>query len=406
MAKISEPGRVSPPVRRVAGRRIDIVILLILLAALLARVHLARTEPYIYDEDNTAIPISQTISFAPGHLHLPMRGENHPVLPAYFVKASSTMFGTTRLGYRSVHILASLCTIVLIVLLTSRWYGPIAARWAAALLAFNEYYLAVSARATAHAPHLLLLATSIYAFSLFLAAQRVVYLYAAGVAVGLAFYCKEHSAILLPVFLLTLLHARYRHWLRSPHVYLACATFFLVIAPDLVWNLTNTHDIEYVNRNLRQATYASHLQRIGGLGFSPYPLMFYGRTAVMSLNRVLTGKELNDDTPEYRSINPALGVLFLGAVLVTTFGGPRRDDDVRRFLLVLFWFVFVFFTLIRPGDPQGRLAPVSWIWVDITMFPAVILTGARLADASGKWRIPVWAFAGGALLYAGTLLIR
>ena len=40
--------------------------------------------------------------------------------------------------------LLSLCTIAVIYAVTRQWYGPIAARWAAALLAFNEYYLAVS----------------------------------------------------------------------------------------------------------------------------------------------------------------------------------------------------------------------------------------------------------------------
>jgi 4-amino-4-deoxy-L-arabinose transferase-like glycosyltransferase len=386
----------------VARRPFDTVFLLILLIALVLRFHLARTEAYIHDENNTSIPLSKTISFAPGNLHLPLRGQNHGALPAYVVKASSTLFGTTPLAYRSMHVLVSLCTIALIYLLTRQWYGPRAARWAAALFAFNEYYLAVSARATAHVPHLFFVAVAIFAFSRFLAAQRAVYLYAAGVSVALAFYCKEHSALLLPVFLLTLLQARYRQWLRSPHVYLACATFVLVIGPDLFWNLNadpETARVTYGNQTVGQATYGHHLQRVGGVGFSPYPSMFYARRAVTSLHRQITGRELKDETPEYPSMNPALGLLLLGAVLITTFR-PAGRDQMRGFLLLVFWGVFGFFTLIKKGDPPGRLDPVSWIWVEVTIIPAVILAGARLADATGKSRIAAWAFSGGVLLYA------
>src|SRR5262245_46776514 len=157
---------------RAAGRRIDIVFFLILLAAALLRLYLATTEPYIHDENNTAIPLSKAISFTPGHLNLPVRGENHGALPAYVVKASSTLFGTTPLAYRTVHVLGGLCAIALIFLLTRQWYGPVAARWAAALLAFNEYYLAISSRATAHVPHLFLVTAAIYAIGRFLRLQR------------------------------------------------------------------------------------------------------------------------------------------------------------------------------------------------------------------------------------------
>jgi 4-amino-4-deoxy-L-arabinose transferase-like glycosyltransferase len=385
------------------GRRhIDLIFLVIGLAALLLRLHLATTADYIHDEENTHIPLSETISFEPGHLNLPIRGENHPALTAYVVKASGALFGTTPLGYRSLHLLLGLGTIVLIFGLTSQWYGPVAGRWAAALLAFNEYYLSLSARATSHAPHLFLFVAAIYAFSRFLATQRAGYLYAAGASIGVAFYCKEHSALLLPVFFAVLLQARYRHWLRGPHPYLACVVFALAIGPDLYWNLTTppgSKQVDYSDQVANQATYSSHLKRLGGVGFSWYPSMFYGRSVVQSVHLRLTGRELRDETEEYNAINPAIGVLLLGAILVTTFRPPRREH-VRTFLLTMFWGWFLFFTLIKKGDPPGRLDPVSWIWVDVTMFPAIVLAGTCLAAATGKWRFGSWVLAGGALLYA------
>jgi 4-amino-4-deoxy-L-arabinose transferase-like glycosyltransferase len=384
-------------------RRADAWLLAILLAALAARLHVGATFAYVHDEENTHIPLSKTISFAPGSLNLPLRGENHGALPAYVVKVSSAVFGTTPLGFRGVHILLGLVTVALVYSMTSQWYGPVAARWAAALLAFNDYFLSVSARATAHVPHLLLVAAAVYAFSRFLAAQRAVWLHVAGLSIGLAFYCKEHSALVVPVFFATLLLPRYRHWLRTPHTYLACAVFVLVISPDLVWNLRTdpeTARVAYSGQEVGQATYGAHLQRVGGLGVSPYPAMFYGKGAVIALHALVTGTELADNTPEYESVNPLLGLVLLGSVLLTLFRRRSDGDEVRPFLLVMALGIFGFFTFIAKGDPPYRLDPVSWVWVETTLVPAVVLAGARLAGAAGAWRTAAWALSALGLLYA------
>jgi 4-amino-4-deoxy-L-arabinose transferase-like glycosyltransferase len=390
-----------------ASRRVDAVLVLILLVALAVRVSLGVTREYIHDEINTAIPLSKTISFEPGRLHLPLRGENHPALPAYVVKASSTLFGTSQLGYRGMHILLGLLTITLVYATAREWYGSVAARWAAALMAFNEYYLNVSSRATAHVPNLFFVTAAVYAFSRFLLSERPRYLYLAGASMGLAFYCKESTALLLPVFALTLLVSRQRRWLLKPQVYLACVIWFLVVAPDVAWNLSDnaaTAKVTYNNQTVGQASYATHLKRIGGLGLSLYPSMFYFRGTVRSSYLQIMGRPLTDNTAEYESINPALGVLLLGGVLATTVR-LRGRDQLRIFLLLMFWCIFGFFTMIRPGDPGGRLDSVSWIWVETTLVAAVVLASARLADVSGTWRLPVWSAASAALVWACVRLL-
>jgi len=358
-------------------------------------------------DPTSVFPVGRTISFEPGHLNLPLRGENHPALPAYVVKASSTVFGTSRVGYRGMHILLGLLTIAMVYAMTRQWYGPVPARWAAALMAFNEYYLNVSSRATAHVPNLLFVTAAVYAFSRFLATERPRYLYLAGASVGVAFYCKESTALLLPVFALTLLVGKHRRWLLKPQIYLACAAYALIISPDIMWNLRAnpaTTTVTYNDRTVGQATYATHLRRIGGLGFSPYPAMFYLRPTVKALALGLTGNELKDETLEYWSVNVAIGVLLLGAVLATTLRTGSRDQ-LQIFLLVMFWAIFGFFTLIKRGTVTGRLDPVSWIWVEVTIVPAVMMAGARLADVSGKWRFPAWAVAAAALVWACTRLL-
>jgi 4-amino-4-deoxy-L-arabinose transferase-like glycosyltransferase len=382
-------------------RGIDAPLLAILLCALLLRVELGVSQAYIHDENNTAIPLADTISFAPSTLNLPLRGPNHGALPAYVVKAGTLLFGTSHLARRAMHMILSLVLIGLIYRLTQQWYGTTAARWAAALMAFNEYLLGVSARATAHVPYLLCVTAAVYAFSRFLATERPAYLMTAGGFVGLAFYSKEHAVLLLPVFLLVLLHARYRPWLKRPQPYLACALFLAIVVPDLLWNLKTdrTATITLESQTRGQTTYVDHLSRIGGVGLSPYPVMFYARDVVQSVSRRITGADLPDGTSEYPSLNPVLGLVLVGGVLMTTMRASG-SDDLRRFLLVFFWFVFGFFTFIKRGTPPGRLDPVSWIWVEATIIPAVILAAARLAHVTGAWRMGAWVLAGAALVFA------
>jgi hypothetical protein len=91
-------------------------------------------------------------------------------------------------------------------------------------------------------------------------------------------------------------------------------------------------------------------------------------------------------------------------VIITTVG-VLRGDQLRIFLVVMFWAIFGFFTVIRRGDPPGRLDPVSWIWVEITIVPAIVLAGARLSEVSGKWRGVVWTAAVLALVTACVQLV-
>ena len=229
-----------------------------------------------------------------------------------------------------------------------------------------------------------------------------------GRSVGLGFYCKEHVALLLPVFFAVLLRQPYRAWLRGPHAYLACGLFALIVAPDLAWNLRADPEqarVTYGDQVAGQATYASHLKRIGGLGLSPYPAMFYGRGAVQAVHGALTGRALKDETPEYQGMDPALGALLLGAVLVTLVRrpGPR---PLEGFLLLFFCGIFAFFMFIKKGNPPGRLDPVSWIWVEDTILPAVLLASARVASATGRWRVALPVLGGGLLVYACVPVMR
>lgn len=350
---------------------------LILLAALVLRLNVAIVQPYLWDEDRNAIPLALSLSLSPGSVHLPIRGQHHPALPSYIIRASSELFGESRLGFRLLHVVLGTVAVALVYQLTALRYGTAAGLWAAALLGFNEYHVGVSSFATAKGPHLFVLLLAIVAFNRFLIEQKARYLYAGTAAVGVAFYAKEHSVLVLAVMGIVLLHSTYRQWLRSPHLYGAFALPAILVLPDLYWNLA-------ASPSPPQAGYVDHFSRIGGLGISPYPFLFFARGAIRAVYSRFTGDTLLDQVAETPSMNTLLGGLLFALVVFRTLRHWRMDPGLR-FQSMLFWFVFGFFALIQPGRPTPNLDldPVAWYWTDVVLYPAVIISAVQLTQAGG-----------------------
>lgn len=376
------------------SRPLLILLLLAVSAGVMARTSGAVSTPWFSDEAKGSIPLAEGISFSIVDPELPLRGRNHPALVGYVVKASRSAFGTSPLGTRALHLLAGFVTIGVVFLMARNSFGPAAGLWAAALLAMNEYHAGISSIATSHAPHLLFVTLAMYAFHRFLRAPQAIWLYAAAVGVAGAFWCKEHSVLLLPVFLLALMHPSTRHWLRGRHPWAAAALFALLISPDVLANVRATDAV----------TYSDHLDRIGGFGFSQYPLAFYARGLVTDLQLAIAGTPFEDGVEEYASMNSLMGIVLLVCVAVAAFR-PNRDaqtSPVGRWLILQFVIVFGFFFFIRPGAPERDLDPVSWVWVDMTLLPAVLLASSVLSQSDAGRIADVARFgAAAAMVWAG-----
>ncbi len=330
----------------------------------------------IGDEDSLAIDFANKITFFGDDRYLPIRGRDHPALPSYVIKLSFELFGLSQLGARTLHVFAGVISVVLVFQLAAALYGDRAALWAAALVSFNEYHIVVSSLATAKGPHLLFVLAATYAFTRLLVTNRAIYLYWTAAFLGLAFYCKEHTVLVLLAFGLTLLLPGHRAWLRSRHTYLALTIFAAMIVPDLVANASVQTDSRLLVQGTMPATYRDHLARVGGLGLNPYPTMFFLRDEVMWVASNVLRYPLLDRTPEYPSMNGLVGLLLLVAVLVRS-TGPGRIET--RHLVTMFWTVFSFFSLIRPSGSGTRMDTVTWYWTDAVLFPAVVFGGSLLA---------------------------
>jgi 4-amino-4-deoxy-L-arabinose transferase-like glycosyltransferase len=353
----------------------DYVLLLLAAVFLAAAVAVAALRPHTYVEERETLPCARGINWH----HLPVREYQHCALPIYFIKLSGLIFGTSNLGFRMVNIFAGLGSILAIYALGLRWRGRTTARLAAALLVLDWYHLYCSTIATELAFDLLFVSLAMAAFARFLEVERPAWLYAAAAATGLAFLTKEINALLVGVYFLSLLFSSRRRWLLGFEPWLALGVFVLVISPDLLHNLMNTPE----GRPPTYANYLDHLSRCGGIGWNEYPLLFYFGAVPMWLGIA---------NYDYVLSPSAAAIFLLGAGLAVRFGG---SDPTKRFLLLMFWTVFLFFSLILPHEPvraEVHLVPVSIYWVDRTVLPGALLAAMLIAGlASGKKEFLIFA---------------
>lgn len=395
--------------------RKDFIFILILIAGLALRLYLALTTSHIWDEELDWIPIAEKISLSPGNVYLPIHDFHHPSLPAYFIRAGSMLFGSSAIGFRISSLIAGMLTIVLAFRFALKWSGPTAARWTAALLAFNEYHIGISILATEKSFYLLFAMLAMYAFSRFIDAEKPGYLYLAGASIALGILCKYLSGLLIPVFITVLFLPKYRHWLRRKEPYIAFLIFFVIITPDLFWNIRSL-SIEGIQlEQMEEPAQGSlnirdHFFRGGGPGFNSHHFLFFVRGAVRKVFSLIGWGAPHEWAGEYPSMNSLFGLILFGGVLLMTlrekrqdpilryleplfyvaigfvvlisiklrspntasgchlmnflcglvlFGGmlliilrDKRQEDILRFLMVSFWVVFGFFVLIRPRPSQ------------------------------------------------------
>ena len=130
--------------------------------------------------------------------------------------------------------------------------------------------------------------------------------------------------------------------------------FFLTISPDIVCNLTIPVD-QYT---MYQTNYLDHLSRFGGIGLNEQPLVFYFKSTCDILHIAYR------DYLNFRSISLPMALTLLGSVAYTSFAYRQfrfsdKEDGWVTFLLLMFWCIFVFFSVIVDKSPSR--GGVFWI---------------------------------------------
>ena len=364
------------------------ILILIVSIAFLMRIYLAATLPYIEVEEKEYIPLAESISLRGDRLNLPIRGWHHPALPAYLIEAGSLLLGKHPVGFRFFGIITGIFMIVVASRFANMWGGPVAACWTTALLAFNEYHIGASVMAGDIIYYYAFAMLALYYFYLFLQKEAPRYLFASSAMIGLGFLCREIIVLFIPVFVAYLLSSRYRFWLKRKEPYLAFFLFLLIIAPDLYWNVNAIEN--------HQVRFSDQLSRIGGIGFTPNYLLFYTRGIFQ-----IFGWEYIDDYKEFPSMNFVFGTIFIGCVVTMTLR-RKREGFTRDLMLLTFWSILLFFMLIHPSKKLShRLEDnIGWLWIDLTMLPAALLTGGCVASLEKKWKLLAYIALCAGIFYA------
>ncbi len=273
--------------------------------------------------------------------------------------------------------------------------------------------IGVSALATEKSYYLFFMIAATYFLCEFHRTSKLSAASLAGGALGLGMLCKYLTALVIPAFGIAFLLAGTWRRLQVRAVLALGLTLLAVMTPDLWWNVAHRDTSGSAAANV-----GDHLQRVGGLGISPYPLLFYlldvshsqatreEATAQGRRAEARFGLGIVDPVPEYPAMNALMGVGVLGGMgWITASSVFRRRTAGRRaravqppsFIVPLlhmwFWFVLIFFMSIRPGAPKVNMDPVVWFWVDSTLLPAVLLVGRGVIGLGG------WQRYGAAMLF-------
>jgi predicted membrane-bound mannosyltransferase len=195
-----------------ASRSGSWLLALLLVAAFASRLLLGVTTVWNWDEEREWIYTADLISLVPGHINTPYRVANHAAGAAYG-SLGQAVLPETRLGSRIVGIVLGVVTVAVAATMAGAMGGPAAAAWTAALMAFSEYHLAVSAMALELVYYVAFGMLAVYAFWRFLETDADRWLYTTAVCLGLAYFCKEIAALLGPPLLIALIRRDGLRWL-------------------------------------------------------------------------------------------------------------------------------------------------------------------------------------------------
>jgi undecaprenyl-diphosphatase len=164
---------------------------------------------------------------------------DHPPLVAYFIWLT-TLMSTSELWVRLSATVVALALSGLIWQLSRQLFHstPIAA---ASTILFNVLPVTVLGLTviTPDVPAMLFWSLGVCIFWHTLRSQKTWVWYVLGLTFGLALLSKYTAILMVPCFLIYLLLTEDRHWLKTPHPYLAVLLGLLCFLPVILWNGAN-----------------------------------------------------------------------------------------------------------------------------------------------------------------------
>lgn len=348
------------------------VLIGIFLLAFALRVLHASNHDFTGDE-RPKMELAESIRLNLSDPHLVFTSAGHPLLIVYMAHLSAFLFGTSLLGYRLVMVIMGSLMCLVFFRVGKALDSTTTGLWAALLVAVDQFHVTLSGSLNSHDLPLVLFGTLAL-----LACSRLKpgggwggYAWL-GLWMGLAYLGKETALLLLPALWGFMLVSRDRRAvLKDPRWYFAHLVALLLVAPDVIWNLSHLRDGGYVSVAVGKATRGD-----GGLQIQAKALSLFIGEVFMMFDPGVFGGPVDYWGWPLRTMYWVAGALYLGcAVWALRF----RGRPLAAALLCAFWVTMVVVTLI-PGD---RFDPF-W-WASLASSPAILFTALRFTEWSRRF---------------------
>ncbi|CAA7613149.1 4-amino-4-deoxy-L-arabinose transferase and related glycosyltransferase of PMT family [Candidatus Terasakiella magnetica] len=173
--------------------------------------------------------------------HLQLSYYDHPAMAAWWMAASTAVFGSSELAIRLPAIVATAVVTVLLYDTTRIAFDDAkAGLWAALWVNTTILFGAAGVMATPDSPLLVFWALALWAMIRLLRSQNPAWIYVLGLSLGLGFLGKYTMALAAPgIVAVFLLFPEGRCWWRRRHFYLAVVAAAVCATPVLWWNAAN-----------------------------------------------------------------------------------------------------------------------------------------------------------------------
>ncbi|MGH2571008.1 MAG: ArnT family glycosyltransferase, partial [bacterium] len=358
-------------------RREHAILATILCVALICRLVMAVSVPFMYDEYLWA-QVTDSIHLTPGpSFHLPLDGAgSHPPAQAYWNGVGVLLLGKCALGYRLGSVLLGVAAVWLVYRLGRIYWSAPVGLLAAGFLAVNEYHLGISQICTQKSYFTFAL-LFLYLFERTVERQRIAEFAMLGIIAGLGLSTGLTFLVWVPLLIVeSLRRAESRRCWRTVGPYLTALICAAIVAPYFVSELTREETSDLAIQVDKSS--------LGSWSWAPLALYL----------RPLYYVAVEHTISEYPSMTTVPGALLLagGGLSLALLRGERA-----RFVQALGLFPFLLFSLF--SRPSGE-----FFWSDFSLPPFILLSAAVLPRLR-RWSPVVTAGVFAALLWSTAPLV-
>lgn len=310
---------------------------------------------------------------------------NHPLLPVLLIRLPLALGYETDFAVRLPFVALSLVGLVYAYLLAQKGFGRWPALVALALLSVDQFHL-IRSRSASEALALAFVAPILYAFYVAVVDDRPNLMALVGALMGVGFFAKEDTLLLLPAFAFFLLVRRSRwRWFRRGEVYVGLLIVGALVGVNAYFNAVGAVD------NLARIA-----GRTAGVGLTLRATSLYLGELLIRLVRDPARFVWQQDlwSWEIPAMNWVAGLVCLAAAIQAA---GRYRDELTSLLVTVFWVVFLAVSLVLVPrtalqEAAGAPPPGFWEldlkkWAGTSLIPAALLAGALLYRRARTWRL-------------------